>query len=600
MKISWHMIVRDEEKVIGRCLDSIAGLWDQLVVVDTGSSDRTREICRERGAEVHDFVWCDDFSAARNFALDKCKYEIVGWCDADDVISIPAPEARRQVLEVFQEGADGINVPYIFSHIPKTNKAALQFCRVRFFRRGRAYWAGRVHEYPATAEGFKSKTISTFVFDHWQEDAARHTGRNLRILEQAVQEPTPRDLFYYAKELTYHQRWKDALEAFQKYLPVSSFPPEKHRAVYEISHCYYMLKDNTNARHWALMAIEMHQGYVEPYNMLGRIAADSRQWAEAKAWFQHALTLPPPSVQWFDYVYPRTIEPLEWLAICEWYLGNKRDAYRLHSQAKQHNPNDPWLHQNDFFFVAPDIRTKPAAPILLRRKPAIRAPQGKYKNAVVSLLCPCWNRPEGAVRLYYTAREKAARLDKIEILFAVEECDPMASRYKAMKIPIIWVQDKWSSAKLNRLFRESQGDILGMVMDDTIVATDGWDEAVRASVPDDGVFVGYPKTEEQMELCLFPFVTRKVADAAGFFAFPRLNHSYIDGWWQDVGKRVGRLVSMADVFELVHAHYVLDEYHDRRTREKAEEFLRERHIFQEDSVPDREALAEKLLAMKES
>ena len=60
------LIVRNEEQSLGRCLDSVQGLGDEIVVVDTGSEDRTREVAAGRGARVFDFPWCDDFAAARN------------------------------------------------------------------------------------------------------------------------------------------------------------------------------------------------------------------------------------------------------------------------------------------------------------------------------------------------------------------------------------------------------------------------------------------------------------------------------------------------------------------------------------------------------
>ena len=66
--MSLTTIVRDEENNISKCLSSVAGLFDEIVVVDTGSKDRTREIAAEFGARVFDFVWVDDFAAARNAA----------------------------------------------------------------------------------------------------------------------------------------------------------------------------------------------------------------------------------------------------------------------------------------------------------------------------------------------------------------------------------------------------------------------------------------------------------------------------------------------------------------------------------------------------
>ena len=69
--ISLCMIVKNEEKVLARCLDSIADLMDEIIIVDTGSSDNTKEIAKKYTDKIYDFTWIDDFSAARNFAFSK-------------------------------------------------------------------------------------------------------------------------------------------------------------------------------------------------------------------------------------------------------------------------------------------------------------------------------------------------------------------------------------------------------------------------------------------------------------------------------------------------------------------------------------------------
>ena len=71
MKINLVMIVKNEERSLKKCLETAAGLVDKMIVIDTGSSDRTKSIAENMGAKVFDFVWTDDFSAARNFALDQ-------------------------------------------------------------------------------------------------------------------------------------------------------------------------------------------------------------------------------------------------------------------------------------------------------------------------------------------------------------------------------------------------------------------------------------------------------------------------------------------------------------------------------------------------
>jgi glycosyltransferase involved in cell wall biosynthesis len=76
----------------------VAGLFDEIVVVDTGSTDRTAEIAREFGARVFDFVWVDDCAAARNAALARAKGDYAFWLDADDVIDPPQRQRFRELI----------------------------------------------------------------------------------------------------------------------------------------------------------------------------------------------------------------------------------------------------------------------------------------------------------------------------------------------------------------------------------------------------------------------------------------------------------------------------------------------------------------------
>jgi glycosyltransferase involved in cell wall biosynthesis len=82
--LSAALIVKNEEKFLGDCLASLRGLADEVVVVDTGSTDRTQEIARSGGARVYDFPWNGDFAAARNRALDLSTGEWILYIDADE------------------------------------------------------------------------------------------------------------------------------------------------------------------------------------------------------------------------------------------------------------------------------------------------------------------------------------------------------------------------------------------------------------------------------------------------------------------------------------------------------------------------------------
>ncbi len=85
--ISLCMIVKNEEAVLSRCLDSVADLMDEIIIVDTGSEDATKEIAARYTDKVYDFDWTFDFSAARNFAFSKAGMEYIYSADADEVLS---------------------------------------------------------------------------------------------------------------------------------------------------------------------------------------------------------------------------------------------------------------------------------------------------------------------------------------------------------------------------------------------------------------------------------------------------------------------------------------------------------------------------------
>ena len=96
------MIVRDEEANLSGCLDSATGMVDEIVIVDTGSTNHTMEIARRYTDQVYRYRWDDDFSAARNLALAKCRSQWILSLDADERL-----DCRGGDLRSLTSGADG-------------------------------------------------------------------------------------------------------------------------------------------------------------------------------------------------------------------------------------------------------------------------------------------------------------------------------------------------------------------------------------------------------------------------------------------------------------------------------------------------------------
>lgn len=99
MDLSLCMIVRDEEAQLSRCLESVKGVVDEIVIVDTGSTDRSVEIAQTQGARVYPFTWCDDFSAARNLSLQHAQGDWILVLDADEVLLPGIVPVLKQAIQ---------------------------------------------------------------------------------------------------------------------------------------------------------------------------------------------------------------------------------------------------------------------------------------------------------------------------------------------------------------------------------------------------------------------------------------------------------------------------------------------------------------------
>ncbi|MHB1558022.1 MAG: glycosyltransferase [Isosphaeraceae bacterium] len=216
------MIVRDEERNLANCLESVRGIFDEIVVVDTGSVDRTVEIARSFGARVFDFVWVDDFAAARNAALARATGDYAFWLDADDVVEPAEREKLAGLLAglsldsppayvvkcACDPGEDGSGGETVVDHI-------------RLFPLGQAIrWTYRVHEQILPA----LRRVGVPV--KWSGVTVRHTGysnravrarklaRDSRILAGELEERPgdPFVLFNLGAIAIERQAWREALE----------------------------------------------------------------------------------------------------------------------------------------------------------------------------------------------------------------------------------------------------------------------------------------------------------------------------------------------------------------------------------------------------
>jgi tetratricopeptide (TPR) repeat protein len=200
-RISACVIVHDEERYVLGCLGPIQALVDEIVVLDTGSTDRTRELAARLGASVHETVWTDDFSAARNECLGYATGEWVLWLDADERIDAQNCQRLAALFERLEDSpVDAYQVRVVSEEPGGTQVRDRQ---TRIVRRSAARWQRRVHE-ELTPAGRGSRLeirTSDIVIRHLGgEDSMRRRRsleRNLRLaqLELADRPEDPVALF---------------------------------------------------------------------------------------------------------------------------------------------------------------------------------------------------------------------------------------------------------------------------------------------------------------------------------------------------------------------------------------------------------------------
>lgn len=198
--ISLCMIVKNEEKVLARCLDSICDLMDEIIIVDTGSSDRTKEIASRYTDKIYDFEWIKDFSAARNFAFSKANCDYIYSADADEVLNPENREKFRVLKEVLMPEVEIVQMYYGNQLSCGTVYNYDKELRPKLFKRLRMFqWIEPVHE---TVRLLPVVFDSDIEITHLPENV--HSGRDLAIFRGMTErgEALSERLFdFYAREL---------------------------------------------------------------------------------------------------------------------------------------------------------------------------------------------------------------------------------------------------------------------------------------------------------------------------------------------------------------------------------------------------------------
>lgn len=220
IKISLTMIVKNEERCLARCLESVKGIVDEMIIVDTGSSDQTKEIAEQYGAKVYDFTWCDDFSKARNYALSKATYNWRLVLDADEWIEECDVDALQAWLRANKDTLGMIEIYNLCKNdvIEKASVTRLLPKKTLFI--------GKIHEQPKLLNATTRKTNIKVGHDGYRgEIIDTKTERNIVLLLEEYEKNPKEPYILYQIAATYHvqEKYEEADVFFEKWMQLGQF-----------------------------------------------------------------------------------------------------------------------------------------------------------------------------------------------------------------------------------------------------------------------------------------------------------------------------------------------------------------------------------------
>ena len=210
-KLSLCMIVKNEERFLPKCLRSVNGLVDEIIIVDTGSDDNTVEIAKKFRVKLYTFTWCDDFAKARNESIKHASGDWIIFLDADEMI--PAEHFSTIHYLIKRPDIMAISVKQCIPQAPGriTTHVYLEYCRI-FRNLSDLKFNGRVHEQilPSIKKAGGKVYSSDIVIDHWgfaatPEKKKHRAKRNLALLLKELQDDPNYAFGAYNLGLTYRE-----------------------------------------------------------------------------------------------------------------------------------------------------------------------------------------------------------------------------------------------------------------------------------------------------------------------------------------------------------------------------------------------------------
>lgn len=347
--ISLCMIVKNEELTLSRCLTSIKNFVDEIIIVDTGSTDNTKQLAKQFTNKIYDYDWEDDFSKARNFAFSKANCKYIMWLDADDVV--PKSTLQYLIKNKQQLNADVYMLKYDIAF--KNNKPTFSYFRERIIKNCKnAIWQGVVHEC-ITPFGIVEKINKSI---HHKKLKQSSKTRNLNIYKNLKKSRplSAREQYYYARELFDHKKYTPCIKELTSFLKRNdAWVENKIDACFVLAKCYNQLNDEDKMFDALLLSFKHDTPRANFCCFLGDYHLKHKNFEVATYWFLQAtkckdITHKGGFVEKFYYNY----YPYLQLCVCYYNLGDFEKANNYNEKAGKIFESDIVKHNRKFFKIS--------------------------------------------------------------------------------------------------------------------------------------------------------------------------------------------------------------------------------------------------------
>lgn len=351
-KISVYAISKNEEKFVDRWMDSIKDA-DEVIVLDTGSTDNTVKKLKNRGAKVtvkKIEPW--RFDVARNESLDLVSKDtdICICLDLDEVIE----DGWREKLEnLWNDNVNRLRYNYNWS-FDEYGKPAVNFYIEKIHSRNGYRWTHPVHEVLTyDKENEISITTDDITVNHYP-DQTKSRSSYLPLLELSVKESPEddRNMHYLGREYMYYGKWNEAIDTLIRHLNLKSatWKDERCASMRFISRCYINLNRYDEARMWLDKAINEAPYLRDPYVERALLEYRLENWEDVEKYCLESLKIDSHQKTYINEVFSWDHTVYDLLSLSYYFRGNNKLALENVNKALEISPNDERLKKNKEIF----------------------------------------------------------------------------------------------------------------------------------------------------------------------------------------------------------------------------------------------------------